>query len=581
MNLFGFQITRGKKEQKAQIPQPTPITPVVPGASARTVSSGGWAYGGVNGWDIDLDGTFRTDAQLTSKYRDLASYMDVANAVDIICNEAIIVEQGHPPVEINTDYLPEQYQAIKDSIQKQFDQILSILNFNDECYDLFKRWYIDGKLFFYVMIDPKDPKKGIKDLKYIDPRKIRKVIEYQKTNQDGVDIITDEQTYYIFNDNGLTNAQNGIKISEDSIINVKSGLVDASTGNVLSYLYKAIKPANQLKMMEDALVIYRITRAPERRVFYVDVGNLPAQKAEQYVAQMMQKFRNKVVYDAGTGEVKNSKNHASLCEDFFLPRREGGKATEIQTLPGGSNLSQLEDVEYFQRKLYQSLNVPRQRLISDNLNALGRTNEITREEIAFSKFIQRLRNNFNTLFKDTLRLQLILTKTIKPEEWDVIKNGIYFKYQHDNYFEEMKRLEVMSEQMNQLQQLDSFKGTYFSKNWIVKHVLDLSDDEWEEMKEEIKQEAIEEAQEQQELAMSDEMSNTDESDEDNYQGDDEDSDDSYDDFKQGNDEESDEGQSPKEVDQTGDNTETITNVKPNPGDKPFNRPATPGLTAGR
>ena len=1177
MNLFGFQITRDKKSAKEAAPQPTPVTPVVPGATARTVSSGGWAYGGVNGWDIDIDGTFRTESQLIGKYRDISTLPDLATAIDIICNEAIIVEQGHPPVDIITDELPEQYQAIKETIQDQFQQILKILNFNDECFDLFKRWYVDGKLYFYVTVDPKEPKKGIKSLKYVDPRKIRKVVEYQKTNRDGIDIITGEQTYYLFNDNGLENAQNGVKISEDSIINVKSGLVDANTGNVLSYLYKAIKPANQLKMMEDSLVIYRITRAPERRVFYVDVGNLPAQKAEQYVAQMMQKFRNKVVYDAGTGEIRNNRQFLSCIEDFFLPRREGGKATEIQTLPGGclsmdtkvpiadgrelsireisnelnqgkklwtyscdpitgkftlgliswagvthksakvmkltfdngetlictpdhkfpvwkkgktradklelndsiisfqrqnaqidkdykntytqvydhetnqwkfvhrvaiediqgidtnlkhrvihhkdlnrynnnpenlqqmewsdhvdlhnsigfakykqdfidqgrydeyvemkkkwskdawdrktdeekqkivdalaegrdkffanmtpeqyekfcdnqrqyghkaqktrnerlkdpeyrarfienikknchtpeirakkaenatwiidqriadviyeysyqnyesnlslqkianylnnipeivshyreinktrisykgaeqfniyilghqickfwqlqnmdefkkfvdyipttetlhfddiivetvmdwikngasfeqveekanndkqlldhfndinrgifvtnwdhkftvsgikrllvsyygaknwseiknqfnikpaklkltddiaklivdlvkndsnitaqdivailnsksevvqsmiehneyvefekfdkhilktavcdyygfekwanfkknaklinhrvvaieylddpievgtltidkdeiyhdyhtfalccgvytfnSNLSQLEDVEYFQKKLYQSLNVPKQRLISDNLNALGRANEITREEIAFNKFIQRLRNNFNTLFKDALRLQLILTNTIKPKEWDEIKNSIYFRYQHDNYFEEMKRLEVMSEQMNQLQQMDTFKGTYFSKNWIVKKVLAMSDDEWQEMKEEIRKEAIDEAQDQQELAMSDETDEVDSSD-DSYEDESGESDDEYDDFKSGESTDSDDSESTsddesEDAEQTGDNTDTIINVPPNPGDKPFKSPATPGLTAG-
>lgn len=314
------------------------------------------------------------------------------------------------------------------------------------------------------------------------------MIEYQRENRNGIDVIVGQKSYYIFNDAGLQSAALGVKLSTDSIINVRSGLVDANTGEVISHLFKGIKPANQLKMMEDALVIYRITRAPERRVFYVDVGNLPGLKAEQYVNNVMNKFRNKVVYDAETGEVKNNRNYMSVCEDFFLPRREGGKATEIQTLPGGQSLNELADVEYFQKKLYQSLNVPRQRLLNDNVMSIGNPNEVTREELAFAKFIQRLRNRFNVLFKEALRIQLITTNCIRQSDWEKIRNCIYFEYQHDNYFEELKRIEVFNERMTQLQTADGFKGIYFSKEYIVRNILEMTREEWEEIQQQMKQE---------------------------------------------------------------------------------------------
>ena len=553
---------------------PTPVTPSNNDGSSIVSVGNSALMSGYYQYNFDIDGTARNDAQMISQYRACASYPDVDTAIEAIVNEAVIVEQSKRPVELNLDELPDEYSAIKQSITDAFEHILNVLEFNDNCHDIFKRWYIDGKLYYFVVIDPKDSKKGIIDLKYVDPRKIRKVIEYVKENQNGVDVITGQRQYYLFNDQGLTNAQNGLKISTDSIINVRSGLIDANSGEVISYLFKAIKPTNQLKMMEDSLVIYRITRAPERRVFYVDVGNLPGQKAEQYVRNIMNRFRNKVVYDASTGEIKNNRQYLSALEDFWLPRREGGKATEIQTLPSGGNLAQVEDVEYFQRKLYQALGVPRQRLLADNLMSIGNNNEITREEVAFSKFIQRLRNRFNVLFKEALRIQLIATKTIRQSDWEIIRNNIFFEYQHDNYFEEIKRIELFNQRMTQLQTADGFKGVYFSKQYITKNVLDMNKEQWNEIKQQIKDEAIEEALANTELekktAEYQAQGSVDDSGEESI--DSESDDGGYSDFVSG-----DEGE--EDIEQSGDTTNTIDDTEtPNPGEDDFERPAATGLT---
>lgn len=572
--IFGYEISK-KKDKAPQAAVVTPVTPRDDGASIVYSSDSG-SYGaaaGYYGYQFDLDGVVRNESQMINQYRTVACFPEVDGAIEAIVNDAVIIEQGRDPVSLNLDGLPKQYHPLRDTIREHFDHVLNILNFNDNCHDIFKRWYIDGRLYYYVMIDPKNPKKGIVDLKYIDPRKIRKVIEYQRENRNGIDVIVGQKSYYIFNDAGLQSAALGVKLSTDSIINVRSGLVDANTGEVISHLFKGIKPANQLKMMEDALVIYRITRAPERRVFYVDVGNLPGLKAEQYVNNVMNKFRNKVVYDAETGEVKNNRNYMSVCEDFFLPRREGGKATEIQTLPGGQSLNELADVEYFQKKLYQSLNVPRQRLLNDNVMSIGNPNEVTREELAFAKFIQRLRNRFNVLFKEALRIQLITTNCIRQSDWEKIRNCIYFEYQHDNYFEELKRIEVFNERMTQLQTADGFKGIYFSKEYIVRNILEMTQEEWEEIQQQMKQEKIDEAREASELenANAGDQESDDQFGQDSSEGE---GDDGYNDFVSGND------SAPEEVDQEGDTTDTIDDTaEPNPGEDDFDRPATPGLKA--
>lgn len=572
--IFGYEISK-KKDKAPQAAVVTPVTPRDDGASIVYSSDSG-SYGaaaGYYGYQFDLDGVVRNESQMINQYRTVACFPEVDSAIEAIVNDAVIIEQGRDPVSLNLDGLPKQYHPLRDTIREHFDHVLNVLNFNDNCHDIFKRWYIDGRLYYYVMIDPKNPKKGIVDLKYIDPRKIRKVIEYQRENRNGIDVIVGQKSYYIFNDAGLQSAALGVKLSTDSIINVRSGLVDANTGEVISHLFKGIKPANQLKMMEDALVIYRITRAPERRVFYVDVGNLPGLKAEQYVNNVMNKFRNKVVYDAETGEVKNNRNYMSVCEDFFLPRREGGKATEIQTLPGGQSLNELADVEYFQKKLYQSLNVPRQRLLNDNVMSIGNPNEVTREELAFAKFIQRLRNRFNVLFKEALRIQLITTNCIRQSDWEKIRNCIYFEYQHDNYFEELKRIEVFNERMTQLQTADGFKGIYFSKEYIVRNILEMTQEEWEEIRQQMKQEKIDEAREASELenANAGDQESDDQFGQDSSEGE---GDDGYNDFVSGND------SAPEEVDQEGDTTDTIDDTaEPNPGEDDFDRPATPGLKA--
>ena len=572
--IFGYEISK-KKDKAPQAAVVTPVTPRDDGASIVYSSDSG-SYGaaaGYYGYQFDLDGVVRNESQMINQYRTVACFPEVDGAIEAIVNDAVNIEQGRDPVSLNLDGLPKQYHPLRDTIREHFDHVLNVLNFNDNCHDIFKRWYIDGRLYYYVMIDPKNPKKGIVDLKYIDPRKIRKVIEYQRENRNGIDVIVGQKSYYIFNDAGLQSAALGVKLSTDSIINVRSGLVDANTGEVISHLFKGIKPANQLKMMEDALVIYRITRAPERRVFYVDVGNLPGLKAEQYVNNVMNKFRNKVVYDAETGEVKNNRNYMSVCEDFFLPRREGGKATEIQTLPGGQSLNELADVEYFQKKLYQSLNVPRQRLLNDNVMSIGNPNEVTREELAFAKFIQRLRNRFNVLFKEALRIQLITTNCIRQSDWEKIRNCIYFEYQHDNYFEELKRIEVFNERMTQLQTADGFKGIYFSKEYIVRNILEMTQEEWEEIQQQMKQEKIDEAREASELenANAGDQESDDQFGQDSSEGE---GDDGYNDFVSGND------SAPEEVDQEGDTTDTIDDtVEPNPGEDDFDRPATPGLKA--
>lgn len=1046
--IFGYEISK-KKDKAPQAAVVTPVTPRDDGASIVYSSDSG-SYGaaaGYYGYQFDLDGVVRNESQMINQYRTVACFPEVDGAIEAIVNDAVIIEQGRDPVSLNLDGLPKQYHPLRDTIREHFDHVLNVLNFNDNCHDIFKRWYIDGRLYYYVMIDPKNPKKGIVDLKYIDPRKIRKVIEYQRENRNGIDVIVGQKSYYIFNDAGLQSAALGVKLSTDSIINVRSGLVDANTGEVISHLFKGIKPANQLKMMEDALVIYRITRAPERRVFYVDVGNLPGLKAEQYVNNVMNKFRNKVVYDAETGEVKNNRNYMSVCEDFFLPRREGGKATEIQTLPGclsmdtkvslldgrelsireieneidggkqlwtyschpetgkvvpglitwagvtqksakvmkltldngetitctpdhkfpikdvgfvradqlkvndsliplyrrtqyiakhkpnqtyeqvydnethewqfthrlvsnyidtncdikhpvihhadfnrfnndptnlvkmtwddhvrvhnenntlqkywqdvkdrgewehvrakhaemthqkwlaldeeerirrisqlrsscheywdslspeqyqqrcknisdninkylasltdeqreqraaycrinvakakraslialqdpikqaqrvekvkqwwdlddhrqvrstqnkeryanmdpskrealrlqnvaiheeqqmlviddyiakfvvdlcknktthqmkasdivailnsndeivdrfrmlnkgkktanwdgwftvnnlknlmcryygfetwkrfrhnakylnhrivaiqwlddpievgtltidideiyhnyhtfalscgvftknSQNLSEIADIEYFQKKLYQSLNVPRQRLLNDNVMSIGNPNEVTREELAFAKFIQRLRNRFNVLFKEALRIQLITTNCIRQSDWEKIRNCIYFEYQHDNYFEELKRIEVFNERMTQLQTADGFKGIYFSKEYIVRNILEMTQEEWEEIQQQMKQEKIDEAREASELenANAGDQESDDQFGQDSSEGE---GDDGYNDFVSGND------SAPEEVDQEGDTTDTIDDTaEPNPGEDDFDRPATPGLKA--
>lgn len=493
MDLFGFQITR---KPSVVIPPSTPVTPTVDGSTVLSTTSN---MGGFYTYTFDLDGTIKNEIELINRYREISTYPECDKAVEQVCNDAIIVEDEEPPVKIDLSSLEPKYHSLEKKISDEFDTILKLLNFNRNCHDIFKRWYVDGHLYYFAAVDPNHPKKGIQEMTYIDPRKIKRVIEVEKEKKGEVDVVRKKNEFYIFNDSGLANATQGVKLTPLSVVDVKSGLSDANSGNTISYLYKAIKPVNQLKMMEDAMVIYRISRAPERRIFYVDVGNMQPQRAEQYVQSMMNKFRNKVQYDASTGEVKENRNFISMMEDYWLPRREGGRATEITTLPPGQNLSEIEDILYFQKKLYNSLCIPLQRLMPENQFALGRSADITREEIIFAKFIQRLRNNFSDLFREALKIQLLAKNIIKPQDFDDIFSNVYFRYQHDNYFEEIKKIELFNERIGAVGQADAYSGKYFSKHFIVTQILRLTEDEWEEMQEQM----IEERDEDKENGMGD------------------------------------------------------------------------------
>lgn len=478
MDVFGFEIKRKKT------PSQTVGSVVAPSADdGSTIVNSAAAYYGLV---VDLEGIVKNENDLIRRYRESAQYADCDAAIEDIVNEAVVAEADKPAVSLVLDDLKVS-GSIKKKITDEFDQVLKLFKFNDRGHDIFRQWYIDGRLFYHIVIDEKNIKNGIAELRFIDPRKIRRIknVKKEKTAS-GVEVIKEIEEYYLYNDKGITeNTTQGVKLSVDSVILCTSGLIDANTNMVLSYLHKAIKPVNQLKMMEDALVIYRISRAPERRIFYIDVGNLPKARAEQYVNDMMVKFRNKVVYDATTGEVKDNRQHLSLMEDFWMPRREGGKGTEITTLAGGQNLGQIEDIQYFQNKLYQALNVPVSRLQPQQNFSLGRTNEITREEVKFNKFIERLRKKFSNLFKDALRVQLITKGIIRPDEWDELSYFIRFDYQRDNHFAEMKQSEIILNRMNALQNIDPFVGKYYSTLWVRKNVLMQTEEEIDEMDEEM------------------------------------------------------------------------------------------------
>ena len=397
-------------------------------------------------------------------------------------------------VSISLDRLPYP-EKIRRAIRKEFNEVLTLLEFEEKGSDIFRRWYVDGRLFYHKVIDNKSPKKGIVALKFVDPTKIKKVREVNKEKdpKTGVDVVKKINEYYVYNEKGLAHAGyggtgQGIKIAKDAITYCPSGVIDQNGGKVLSYLHKAIKPVNQLRMIEDALVIYRISRAPERRIFYIDVGNLPKIKAEQYLKDVMNRYRNKLVYDASTGEIRDDRNHMSMLEDFWLPRREGGRGTEITTLPGGSNLGEIDDIVYFQRKLYRSLNVPISRLEAENNFSLGRTTEITRDELKFTKFIQKLRKKFVHLFTDILKTQLLLKGIVASEDWDIMKEQIQYDFLKDGHFAELKDAELLRDRIDALDQIQSYIGTFFSKEYVLKRVLRMTDSEVEEMRDQIARE---------------------------------------------------------------------------------------------
>jgi len=487
-NFFGFEIRR-KDSEVVQDKQPS-FAPEINDDGAVVVAAGG-AYGTV----IDLQGAARTEAELVTKYREMSMHPEVTRAIDDILNDAIVQADKEPVVQINLDDV-KLSANIKKLITQEFDEILTLLDFNRSAWDVFRRWYVDGRIYYHIIIDITKPADGIKELRYIDPRKLRKVREIQRKRdkQSQTSTVKTYQEYFVYNDRGFQNkageigtssAVQGLKISPDSILHVTSGVLDPNNTVVLSHLHQAIKPLNQLRALEDATIVYRISRAPERRIFYIDVGNLPKMKAEQYMRDMMIRHKNKVVYDASTGEVRDDRKFMTMLEDFWFPRREGTRGTEITTLPAGQNLGELADVEYFQKKLYESLSVPPTRLQSENTFTFGNTQEVSRDEIKFTKFIDRLRARFNQVFLIALEKQLLLKNIMTEDEWKTVVAHIGFDYAKDNYFEQQKQAAVLRDRLSALQTVDPYVGKYYSHTWVRKHVLYQSEQDIEEMNEEI------------------------------------------------------------------------------------------------
>ena len=480
--LFGYKISKSKGEEGG-----TSFTAPTSDDGAVDIAGGGFGASYLN-----TDGREKTDLDLIRRYRDIAQQSECDTAIEDIINEGIVANERDIAVQIVLDNIPYS-SKIKKTITEEFDEVLRLLKFEEKGHDLFRRWYVDGRIYFHKIIDQKTPRKGITELRYIDATKIKKVrkIEKEKDVKTGVDKVKKVHEFFLYNEKGLgsTGVSGGIQIHPDAITYVPSGVIDGNGGRVLSYLHKAIKPVNQLRMVEDSLVIYRISRAPERRIFYIDVGNLPKVKAEQYLKDVMNRYRNKLVYDATTGEVRDDRNHMSMLEDFWLPRREGGRGTEITTLPGGQNLGEIDDIVYFQRKLFRSLNVPISRLEAESQFTLGRSTEITRDELKFTKFVQRIRKKFVPLFTDILKTQLLLKGVISPDDWKNIQEHIQYDFLADGHFAELKEAELLNDRINTLNQVEAYIGTFFSKTWVQKNVLRLTEIEIEEMQKEINKES--------------------------------------------------------------------------------------------
>jgi len=501
VKLFGFtlgakDIVREEKPEQRSFALPTEA--LDDGAVTITQNAHYGTY-------VDLEGAARNDLELITRYREMANHPECDNAVTEIVDEAITSDPSGKTVDIVLDEL-KQPDSIKKKINEEFQNILRLMNFQNLSDDIFRRWYIDGRLYYHVVVNENNPKQGIQELRYVDPRKIRKVREIKKDRdpKTGAQIIVSIAEYYVFNDKGTTTqtytsgTNQGLKVAAESVINVNSGLMDAKSTFVISYLHKAIKPLNQLRMVEDAVVIYRLSRAPERRIFYIDVGNLPKGKAEQYLRDIMIKYKNKMVYDANTGELRDDRKHMSMLEDFWLPRREGGKGTEITTLPAGQNLGEMDDVLYFQKKLLQSMNVPYSRLDPQGggLVGIGRSTEVTRDELKFNKFIQKIRNRFSQIFDDALKIQLVLKGICTEEEWDEFKEYISYDFKRDNNFTELREAELLRERLATLAQVDPFVGRYFSETWVKKNILMLTDEQIEEMVKEMESEEPSEEEQQ-------------------------------------------------------------------------------------
>ena len=492
IELFGFTIGRTQKEQEAK----DKISFALPSLEDGSLDISGPA-GGAYGTYLDMDGAAKNESDLIRKYRQMALFPEAELAVDDIVNEAVVADREQNPVNINLSNVNLSLD-IKDKILENFHEVINLLNFNETGYDTFKKWYVDGRIYYHIIIDQSNPKRGILELRPIDSLKIKKIRQIIPPRE-GYDSPTmpKVEEYFMFNEMGIdakygsSSASNHIKIAPDSIAYCHSGLLSEDKKLVLSYLHKAIKPLNQLRMIEDAVVIYRISRAPERRIFYIDVGNLPKMKAEQYLRDIMTRYKNKMVYDANSGEVRDDRRHQSMLEDYWLPRREGGRGTEITTLPGGENLGELADIEYFQKKMYKALNVPSSRLEQESGFTLGRAQEISRDEVKFSRFVERLRGRFNNLFHTCLEKQLILKGILTLNDWRSISKNIHYEWQTDSHFAELKEAEMLQERLNLLQSMnfaDEIVGNFYSKDYIRKRILKQTQEEIDQMDREIEQE---------------------------------------------------------------------------------------------
>ncbi len=484
LKLFGFEIKRTTKSttesDKVKLPSIVPPTDGEDGAGYVTAS------GSHFGQFVNFDGEDSKDnAELIRQYRGVSMHPEVDAAIEDIANEAISIDDHKQSVELVLDNV-DTSDKIKSALTDEFDNILSMMNFAENGHDMFRRWYIDGRMYHHLVVNESSPKLGILDIRLIDSAKTRKVkqIEYTKDPKTGAKIVKNIEEYYVYQDKPGTSTQ-GIKLTKDSVSYVTSGLLDQDRKKVVSYLHKALKPINQLRMMEDSLVIYRLARAPERRIFYIDVGNLPRGKAEEYMKNIMTKYRNKLVYDASTGQLKDDRKHMSMLEDFWLPRREGGRGTEITTLPGGENLGQIDDIVYFQKRLYRSLNVPVARLEQETGFSLGRSTEISREEVKFQKFIDKIRRRFSNVFLEILRKQLLLKGIITQEDWNDWKNDIIVSFVSDSHFSELKEAEILRERLQTLDMASQYVGEYLSKEWVMKNVLMMSEEDFKKIKKEI------------------------------------------------------------------------------------------------
>ncbi len=494
--LFGFSIEDSEEQSSGIV---SPIPPSNEDGNDHYLTSGFF------GQYVDIEGVYKTEFELIRRYREMALHPECDSAIEDIINETLVSDSNDSPVEINLDHLNAS-DGIKTKVRDEFKFILELLDFQKKAHEIYRNWYIDGRLYYNKVIDIKKPHEGIQELRYIDAIKMRYVRKQKKNEKDRLSNINQNnpmdyefpelEEYYLYTPKNVypvstpssMGGDQGIKFTKDSITYCTSGLVDRNKGSTLSYLHKAIKSLNQLRMIEDSLVIYRLSRAPERRIFYIDVGNLPKVKAEQYLRDVMMRYRNKLVYDASTGEVRDDKKYMAMLEDFWLPRREGGRGTEISTLPGGQNLGEITDIEYFKKKLFKSLNVPISRIEGDGGFNLGRSSEILRDEVKFSKFVGRLRKRFSAMFSDMLRTQLLLKNIITPEDWEIMQEHIQFDFLYDNHFTELKEAELQNERLALLGATEPYIGKYYSQDWVRRNVLRQTDEEINEQDELIEKE---------------------------------------------------------------------------------------------